>query len=106
MVSIGKLSGFSSSSFFLISGSPRYDNIMNVSNQPITNVLSNYDYNYLDNMGLIKDILKSDKYHETRCKKNIISASLSDFMLYPIKEFFLMGNQKKSIQMKYTLGQI
>ncbi len=72
---------------FLISGSPRYDNIMNVSNQPITNVLSNYDYNYLDNMGAIKDILKSDNYQEIRCK-NIISASLSDFMLYSIKEFF------------------
>lgn len=72
---------------FLISGSPRYDNIMNVSNQPITNVLSNYDYNYIDNMGTIKDILNSDKYHEIRCK-NIISASLSDFTLYSIKEFF------------------
>lgn len=72
---------------FLISGSPRYDNIMNVSNQPITNVLSNYDYNYLHNIGTIKDILNSDKYHEIRCK-NIISASLSDFTLYSIKEFF------------------
>lgn len=72
---------------FLISGSPRYDNIMNVSNQSITNVLSNYDYNYVDNMGVLKDILKSDKYNEIRCK-NIISASLSDFTLYSIKEFF------------------
>jgi pimeloyl-ACP methyl ester carboxylesterase len=78
---------------YLISGSPRYDNIMNVSNLPITNVLSNYDYNYLNNLEVIKEILKTGKYHEIRCK-NIISASLSDFTLYSIKDF-LEGKSKE-----------
>ncbi|XBX10033.1 hypothetical protein QMP26_19490 [Enterocloster clostridioformis] len=72
---------------FCISGSPGYDNIMNVSNLPITNVLSNFDYNYLNKMGMIRELLHSDNYYEIRCN-NIISASLSDFTLYSVLDFF------------------
>ncbi|WP_167957209.1 hypothetical protein [Anaerosporobacter faecicola] len=76
-----------SAAAFLISGSPIYDKLMNVSNLPIVNVVSNYDYNYLDNIGAVKAGLKSENYQEVRCE-NIISASLSDFKLYPIADYF------------------
>ncbi|MBB5194870.1 hypothetical protein [Anaerocolumna cellulosilytica] len=78
---------------FIISGSPKYDNIRNVSNQHITNVISNYDYNYINNYGVIKDTLKSNRYQEIELK-DIIHDSLSDYTLYPILDFF-HGKQRE-----------
>lgn len=72
---------------YVISGYPRIGLLNNVSNIPIKNVVSNLDYNYLNNTHIIKENIDSRNYSQLDLK-DIIHDSLSNFKLYNIPEFF------------------
>lgn len=72
---------------YMISGYPYYSNVKNVSNLPISNIVSNSDYSYFDKTDSISRILTSGLYHQTDLH-NIIHDALADFNLYPVMEFF------------------
>lgn len=72
---------------YIISGYPRIGLLNNVSNIHVNNVVSNLDYNYLNNTHIIKANINSSKYSQLDLK-DIIHDSLSNFKLYNIPEFF------------------
>jgi len=72
---------------YIISGYPRIALLNNVSNIHINNVVSNLDYNYLNNPNIIKENINSTKYSQLDLK-DLIHDSLSNFKLYNIPEFF------------------